>query len=165
MKKIFAALLAAMTLCASLTGCSGESGGSSAVQASDKTASERAEALMAAVPFADVDGNSYDSRAVTSDQLKDIFGIDSADVTEFAAYICPSGSIPDEFGVFVASDVDAAKRIESTLTTRKEQRGNSFKDYKPKEMFKFEDSFVETSGSTVIYAVCGDNSKARELLK
>lgn len=166
MKKKIAALLAAAALCVSFTGCNGESGeSSSVVESSGKTAAEKAEALKAAVPFVDADNNSYESRAVSADQLTDILGVDSADVTEFAAYICPTGAIPDEFGIFVAKDADAAKRVESALTNRMNQRNNSFKDYKPNEMFKFDDCFVETDGNTVIYAVCGDNTKAKELLK
>lgn len=165
MKKKIAALLAAAALCVSFTGCKGNGESGSVVETSGKTASEKAEALKAAVPFTDADNNSYDSRAVTSDQLKDVLGIDSADVTDFAAYICPAGAIPDEFGVFAAKDADAAKRVESALTSRMNQRSSSFKDYKPKEMYKFDDSFVETDGNTVIYAVCSDNSKAKELLK
>lgn len=168
MKKKIAALLAAAALCASFTGCKGESGKSgSVVESSSKTAAEKAEALKAAVPFVDADNNEFESRSVTEDQLKDTLGIDSADVTEFAVYICPAGAIPDEFGIFVAKDADAAKRIESTLSKRKDQRYDSFikEGYKPKEASKFEDSFVETNGNTVIYAVCGDNSKAKELLK
>lgn len=167
MKKRIVALLAAAALCVSFTGCSneGSGSGSSVAAASSKTAADKASELIAAVPFTDADGNTYDSRAVTADQLKDIMGVDSADVTEFAAYICPTGAIPDEFGVFTAKDADAAKRVETALTNRMEQRKSSFKDYKPKEMSKFDDGFVETSGTTVIYAVCADNSKARELLK
>ena len=84
MKKKIAALLAAAALCVSFTGCNGESGESgSVVESSGKTAAEKAEALKAAVPFVDADNNSYESRAVSADQLTDILGVDSADVTEF----------------------------------------------------------------------------------
>lgn len=101
---------------------------------------------------------------ITADGLNLFFGIDEADVSEFSAYLCGSGAVPDEFGVFIVKDADAADRVAAALNERAERQRKMFKDYLPNEMYKFDDCFVEINGTVVTYAVCADNSKARELL-
>lgn len=101
---------------------------------------------------------------VTADGLNLFFGVDEADVSEFSAYLCGSGAVPDEFGIFIVKDADAADRVAEALNRRTERQRKMFKDYLPNEMYKFDDCFVEINGTVVTYAVCADNSKARELL-
>lgn len=101
---------------------------------------------------------------VTADGLNLFFGVDEADVSDFSAYLCGSGAVPDEFGVFIVKDADAADRVAAALNERAERQRKMFKDYLPNEMYKFDDCFVEINGTVVTYAVCADNSKARELL-
>lgn len=102
--------------------------------------------------------------AITADGLNLFFGVDEADVSDFSAYLCGSGAMPDEFGVFIVKDADAADRVAAALNERAERQRKIFKDYLPNEMYKFDDCFVEINGTVVTYAVCADNSKARELL-
>ena len=90
--------------------------------------------------------------------------IDEADVTEFSAYVCGNGSSPREYGVFNAKDEDAAKRISDALKAHIEMQRKTFSTYKPDEMYKFDDSFVNITGTVVSYAVCEDNDKAKSLL-
>lgn len=101
---------------------------------------------------------------ITADGLNLFFGVDEADVSDFSAYLCGSGAMPDEFGVFIVKDADAADRVAEALNRRTERQRKIFKDYTPDEMYKFDDCFVEINGTVVTYAVCADNSKARELL-
>lgn len=101
---------------------------------------------------------------VTADELSLFFGIDEADVSEFSAYICGSGAVLDEFGIFAANDHDAAERIVDALNKRAEKQSNMFKDYLPSEMYKFDNYLVDINGNIVIYAVCADNSIARDIL-
>ncbi|MCM1166672.1 MAG: DUF4358 domain-containing protein [Lachnospiraceae bacterium] len=96
--------------------------------------------------------------------LNVFYGIDEADVADFSAYLCGSGAFPDEFGIFAAVDGEAAKRIANALNERIEHQRKVFKDYTPDEMYKFDDCFVEINGSVVSYAVCADNSAARDIL-
>lgn len=160
MKKKIITILAAAALCAALTGCgdSTNSPAESVVNSETKDAASKTAALKDAVKFPDMVN-------VKANTLKDRFGIEEADVSEFSAYICGSGAMPDEFGIFSAKDADAAKRISDALNKRVEQQRKTFKDYTPGEMYKFDDCFVETDGTVVIYAICADNSKAKELLK
>lgn len=168
MKKNILAIITAGVMCVSLAGCNGNSsGGSSAVQSAEntKSVSEKANDVKSAVAFATFDGKEVSMKDLANSQLKDVLGIDPADVAEFSAYICPVGAVPDEFGIFTAKDTDAAGRIKESLDKRVEHQKTTFKDYTPNEMYKFDDSFVEQSGNTVIYSICGDNAKVKELLK
>lgn len=101
---------------------------------------------------------------VTADELSLFFDINETDISEFSAYICGSGAVPDEFGIFAANDADAAERIADALTQRVERQSRIFKDYLPNEMYKFENYLVEIDGNIVTYAVCANNSMAKDIL-
>lgn len=118
----------------------------------------KAEKLLAEVEFPGM-------VEVTADKFAVYYGIEEADVSEYAAYICGSGAAPDEFGIFTAKDADAAERIKTALENRVKSQYDTFKDYTPDAMYRFDDDFVEVNGTTVIYAVCGNNEKAKEILK
>lgn len=160
MKKLIT-LFTAVILCMMLTGC-GDNAGSSG-----KTPAEMTSALTTTLnDAASSEGKKLPEMvSVSADTLHDRFLIDEADVSEFSAYICGNGSSPREYGVFVAKDADAANRVSEALLSHVEVHRKTFETYKPDEMYKFDDSFVEINGNTVSYAVCEDNSKAKELLK
>ena len=166
MKKSIVSILAAVLICAAFTGC-GNGSESSTPNApntensvAEKSLDERTAAVLDAV---DISKNEMVS--VKPDSVKTRFGIEEDDVAELSAYICASGAKPDEFGIFRAKDADAAKRIEEALTKRMEHQRKTFQDYTPGEMYKFDGSFVDLRGDVVIYAICADNSTAKELLK
>ena len=72
--------------------------------------------------------------------------------------------MPDEFGVFEAVDEDNAAEIKTALEERIEKQRDTYADYTPGEMYKFDDCFVKQNGTTVIYAICADNSAAEDIL-
>lgn len=161
LKMTIAALTMASLL---LTGCSsddGKDGGETsdaAVQtANAKTPAERTAELLGAVEFPEM-------VEVTSDKLLAYYGIDEADVTDMSAYRVGSGAFPDQFGVFVAADADAAGRVKSAVEAYVESERSDFADYTPDEMYKFDDCFVKVTDTTVIYAVCADNATAEDIL-
>ena len=156
MKKKIISILAAALICAAFTGC-GSEGQSSVNSAAEKSIEEKTAALLEAVDFAEM-------VSVTTDTVNARFGIEESDVDSLSAYICGSGASPDEFGIFRAKDADAAGRIEEALTKRIERQRKTFQDYTPAEMYKFDSCFVDIRGNEVIYAICADNSKAKELL-
>ncbi|MCH5207347.1 MAG: DUF4358 domain-containing protein [Oscillospiraceae bacterium] len=137
-------------------GPSGPAGGSDG----DETLSvkEKTDKLLAEVKFPSM-------IEVEADELNTLLGIDKADVSEFAAYTCPSGAAPDEFGIFVAKDAEAAARIKDALDKRVQSQYNTFESYTPDAMYRFDDDFVEVNGTTVIYAICDNNETAKEILK
>lgn len=178
MKKTVLIALCAV-LCLSLCGCggTGDSSGSSGSGSSDAGQSSgvssdsgsssgeaadsikgKAQKLLAEVEF------EFSMNETTADKLDYLYGIKEADVKEFAAYTS-GGAVPDEFGIFVAKDAEAAKRIKEALDGRVQAQYDSYKDYKPEAMYRFDDDFVELNGTTVIYAICDDNEKAKDILK
>lgn len=161
MKKLIV-LFTAVILCLMLTGCGGDNAGSSG-----KTPAEKTSALTTTLnDAASSEGKKLPEMvSVAAGTLHDRFLIDEADVSEFSAFVCGNGSSPREYGVFVAKDSDAAKRVSEALRSHVEIHRKTFETYKPDEMYKFDDSFVEINGNTVSYAVCEDNAKAKELLK
>ena len=62
------------------------------------------------------------------------------------------------------ADSDTAAAIKTSLDERVKKQRDSYADYKPDEMYKFDDCFVEADGNTVYYAVCADNSSAKDIL-
>lgn len=162
MKKLIV-LFTAVILCMMLTGCGGDNGSSS----SAKTPDEKTSALTTTLNDAASSENKKlpEMVSVSAGTLHDRFLIDEDDVSEFSAFICGNGSSPREYGVFVAKDDDAAKRVSEALSSHIELQRKTFETYKPDEMYKFDDSFVEINGNTVSYAVCEDNARAKELLK
>ncbi len=163
--KIFTTALTAALL---LTGCSGGDTGTSSEQGetsdttsvSDtaaKSVTERTAELLTAVEFPGM-------AEVTEDRLTVYYGIDPAAVTEFSAYVAGAGAYPDEFGIFVAADEASAASIETGLYNRIEKQKNTYADYSPDEMYKFDESFVKVEGTTVYFAVCADGDTAADIL-
>ncbi len=163
--KLFTTALTAAIL---LTGCSGEGTGTQSEQGeesdntivsdtSEKSISEKTAELLTAVELPGM-------AEVTEDRLTVYYGIDSASVTEFSAYVAGAGAYPDEFGIFVAVDEAAAAAIETSLYDRIEKQKSTYADYSPDEMYKFDESFVQVEGNTVCFAVCADGAVAEEIL-
>lgn len=163
MKKIIVTVITAVLVC-SMCGC-GNGGGSS--QNSSQTSSsasqsalslsEKTKKLMDEVKFPSM-------VEVNQDKLELYFDVSEGDVTEYSAYICGSGAMPDEFGVFTAKDADTAAKLKASIEKRIESLRKTYADYTPKEMYKLDDSFVNVNGNTVSYAVCADNAKAKDIL-
>lgn len=162
MKKILLSVITAALVC-SLCGCgssstSGSSTSTSSVSQTTLSAKEKAEKLLGAVEFPSM-------VEVTADKLDIYFGIAEDEVKEYSVYICGSAAMPDEFGVFVAKDADTAAKIKTAVEKRIEAQKKTYSDYKPDEMYKIDDSFVNVNGTSVSYAICADNTKAAEILK
>lgn len=176
-----AAALALMAGCGDKTGSDNQSGTLDVSDASNasnaSSASNASNASNVATSEADVKSASErvaelagqielpSMAEVTADNLSTFLGIDSEKVSEFSAQICASGAMPDEFGVFVAVDENAAADIKSTLESRIEKQRDTYKDYTPDEMYKFDDCFAEQDGNCVFYAICADNKLAADILK
>lgn len=164
MKKTFtaAALLAALLLAGcSNSGTSG-AGDSSSAAASENaflSAQEKAEKVLADIEF------NGEMVAIDGENMELRLGFTSDGLTDYAAYACGSAALPDEFGVFVAESEDKAAEIKTALEKRIETQKETYKDYTPEEMYKFDDCVVAQNGTTVYYAITADNSKAESILK
>lgn len=163
MKKIILTVITAALVC-SMCGC--ENGGGSSQNSSQTSSSasqsalslsERTKKLLDEVKFPSM-------VEVNQEKLELYFDVSEGDVTEYSAYICGSGAMPDEFGVFTAKDADTAAKLKASIEKRIESLRKTYADYTPKEMYKLDDSFVNVNGNTVSYAVCADNAKAKDIL-
>lgn len=164
MKKTFtaAALLAALLL----AGCSnsgtsgaGDSSSAAASETASLSAQEKAEKVLADIEF------NGEMVAIDGENMELRLGFTSDGLTDYAAYACGSAALPDEFGVFVAESDDKAAEIKTALEKRIETQKETYKDYTPEEMYKFDDCVVAQNGTTVYYAITADNSKAESILK
>lgn len=158
MKK-FATITALLLCAAMMTGCSNgnTSGFDGASSVSEKSITERTSEVLSTV-------NLPEMSEVTADKLPIYYKIAEEDVTEFSAYVAGAGAYPDEFGIFVAVDAAKAEEIKTKLEERIEKQMNTYRDYSPDEMYKFDDCVVEVDGKTVIFAVTDDNDTAEDIL-
>ena len=156
MRKIslVAALVAASML---LTGCGGgENSSSGSTAVSEKTITEKTAELLSTVDFPEM-------AEVPADKLMVYYKLDEAIINEFSAYVAGAGVYPDEFGIFVTKDEEAAATVKERLEERVEKQRKTYADYSPDEMYKFDDHFVAVDGNVVCFAVCADNSTARDI--
>ena len=164
MKKTFtaAALLAALLLAGcsnSETSGAGDSSSAAASENASLSAQEKAEKVLANIEF------NGEMVAIDGENMELRLGFTSDGLTDYAAYACGSAALPDEFGVFVAESEDKAAEIKTALEKRIETQKETYKDYTPEEMYKFDDCVVAQNGTTVYYAITADNSKAESILK
>lgn len=164
MKKTFtaAALLAALLLAGcsnSETSGAGDSSSAAASENASLSAQEKAEKVLADIEF------NGEMVAIDGENMELRLGFTSDGLTDYAAYACGSAALPDEFGVFVAESEDKAAEIKTALEKRIETQKETYKDYTPEEMYKFDDCVVAQNGTTVYYAITADNSKAESILK
>ena len=166
MKKILLSVITAALVCG-LCGCNSSSGSSSGSTSDTSTSSvsqttlsakEKTEKLLGEVEFPSM-------VEIYAQKLEFWFGTTDDEVEEYSVYICASGAKPDEFGVLAAKDAETAAKIKEAIEKRIETQRNTFTDYTPKEMYKFDNCFVDVNGNTVCYAICADNEKAAEILK
>lgn len=164
MKKTLLALSLA-GICLLLAGCSDNSGKSSGDSSNNstenptaaETPAEKAEELLNTINFPEM-------VQVKGTNLEASLGIKEEELEDFAVYRCGSGAYPDEFGIIVVKDSGNVMKVKSAVKDWIDFQSDSYRDYKPAEMYKLEDSFVSVNGKTVTYAICEDNSKAREIL-
>lgn len=166
MKKILSIILAGV-MCAALTACdntssdpnstSGDTGNSQSSTVDTVKASEKAAKLLDTLTFPEM-------IEAKSDFLDVNFGINAEDLADYSVYICPSGAMPDEFGIFTATSAEKAADIKTKVEDRIKRQTETYTTYTPDEVYKLEGSICELNGNTVIYAICSDGAKAKEIL-
>nr|WP_319487514.1 DUF4358 domain-containing protein [uncultured Caproiciproducens sp.] len=84
-----------------------------------------------------------------AEDLMPNYGIDSADVKQFAAYVDSTGIKGDEIIFLEGKDADAAKRIKEKLDARYKNKENEMKDYLPEEYAVLKKCGVNQNGNYV----------------
>lgn len=172
-------IIAAALSCVMLAGCGNNTSSSESSQNSPN-GSTVSEPESESGSNSDNSDDSIDSRIkqlmddvefpsmveVKEDNLEVYYGFTKDDVEEYSAYICGSGAMPDEFGIFIAKDEDSAAKIKDGLDKRIESQKKTYEDYPlaANELYKLDDCFVSVNGTTVTYAICADNNRAKDIL-
>ena len=101
--------------------------------------------------------------ALTEEDLADVYGIDPADVSQFAAAINDSGIKADEIVLVEAVDGDAAQRVRDALETRLEDKLNELEGYLPEEYAVASACQVEAQGNFVAMIVAPEAASLAEI--
>jgi predicted flavoprotein YhiN len=134
MKKLLAVLLAA-TLLFTLAAC----GGGTTKQADlGKVMTDMKTKIT-----------NKDMMDLSKDDLMTNYGIEAADVKQFAAYIDSTGTKGDEIVFLEGKDADAAKRIKEKLDARYKQKEVEMKDYLPEEYAMLKKCSINQDGNYV----------------
>lgn len=89
--------------------------------------------------------------------LEVLYGVNSADVKQFAMYINETGITADEIIIIEAVDDEASQRVYDLILNWYTAKGIQMKDYLPEEYKKIEKSNVKISGN-YIYMIVADNN-------
>ncbi|MGX8700106.1 DUF4358 domain-containing protein [Caproiciproducens sp.] len=133
MKKLLSLLLAAAMLC-SLAAC----GGGTKQADLSKVMTDMKAAL-----------SNKEMMDLSAEDLMPNYGIDTADVKQFAAYVDSTGIKGDEIIFLEGKDADAAKRIKEKLDARYQQKETEMKDYLPEEYAMLKKCGVNQNGNYV----------------
>lgn len=93
---------------------------------------------------------------LTTDDLRDMYGIDAADVKQFAAAINSTGIKCDEIILIEAASSDAAARVKTALDNRYQAKLNETENYLPDEYAIIKTCSVTTNGNFVAMIVAAN---------
>ena len=99
------------------------------------------------------------------EDLTDVYGIDLADVRQFAAAIHDSGIKADEIVLVEAVDDEAAQRVQAILEERLEDKLNELDGYMPEEYAVAKACAVEAEGCFVAMIVAPNADALTELYR
>ena len=91
--------------------------------------------------------------ALGESDLLDLYGINAADVKQFAGAVNTSGIKCDEIVLIEAVDADAASRVKTALDTRYQAKLNEMENYLPDEYAIVKECQVTSSGNFVAMIV------------
>lgn len=101
--------------------------------------------------------------ALSESDLLDLYGIEGADVKQFAAQVNSDGLACDEIVLVEAVDQQAAKRVQEKLAARYEAKLNENRDYLPEQYEIIKKCSVTTRGNTVAMIVSADAANMIEI--
>ena len=86
---------------------------------------------------------------LSEEDMSDIYGIEAADMKQFAAAVNNSGIKADEIVLVEAVDADAAGRVKQALENRLQSKLNELENYLPEEYAVAKACSVEAAGNFV----------------
>ena len=136
MKKLLSLLLLAVMIL-TLSACGG--GGKQSAKSADL------KAVLAKFTF--------DGEMLEMDEMLDVYGIQAADMKQFAAAVNTSGIDCDEVVLVEAKDADAASRVKEALDKRYQAKLNETENYLPDEYAVIKTCSVVMDGNYVAMIV------------
>ena len=158
MKKLMAAVLAAMMVL-SLSACSGDKdSGSSASE--NSSSSQTAEVTSDALAQKMVEATTFNDEviAISADIVPNYYTIPDS-VEDYAVYMCPTGATVEEISVFRTSDTAA---VEEMIQNHIDARKTEYESYRPEEVKKLDGASVVKSGDYVAVIIADDTTAAAE---
>lgn len=148
--------LAAAAAC--LTMLAGCGGGTSA----QPYTQEQAQAILDSGVFTD------DLEELDSDTIWALYGLESGGLSREAlteSFVRrSSGATCEELALLTFADGDAAQAALAPLETYLQDQADSNRDYRPAEVPKLENAFLQAADNTVLMVVSGDTQAVEELL-
>ena len=159
MKKLMAAVLAAMMVL-SLSACSSDSdqGESSSSTASQNSSSQASEVTADSLAQKMVEATTFNDEviAISADVVPNYYTIPDS-VEDYAVYMCPTGATVEEISVFRTSDAAA---VEEMIQTHLDARKTEYESYRPDEVKKLDGAAVVKSGDYVAVIIADDTAAA-----
>lgn len=144
MKKIFSAVITALTAGVLLCSCSGKD--------SDKSASELLDAALSGAKFEELS-------SVEGSDIKYTYDLEESWYDDFAASVAGNMAFADEIVFVKASSDENVEKVQSALETRVKTRKDTLQSYAPAEYDKLCNTEVKVKGKYV-YLVVGEDSKS-----
>ena len=93
------------------------------------------------------------------------FGIDSADVKQYAAKVNDTGIKADAIVMVEGTSLDAANRVKDKMDAYLLRRSNQFNNYIPEEYAVIQNCKVQTFGNYVVLFVSKEADKMTDIFK
>lgn len=99
----------------------------------------------------------------TSDDMTLLYGIETAEVSQFAGSISKVGTNSDEILLLEVSASADAKKVAEKLETRYQAKANEAKDYLPKEYEKIQNCTVLQNGNFIALIVHSEYATLKDM--
>ena len=152
MKKLFAVVLAVLTMSMAFAGCSSEETYISFDEVYNQLTSS-------------IDFSASKMQKQTEAALNNYYYIDPATLENYAIYMADYATgNADEIAMFQVKESDQMTTVKSLINDRISDLKVRYEDYKPEEMPKIESAIIEEKGNYIFLVISPDNEKAQEVL-
>ena len=152
MKKLFAVVLAVLTMSMAFAGCSSEETYVSFDEVYNQLTSS-------------IDFSASKMQKQTEAALNNYYYIDPATLEDYAIYMADYATgNADEIAMFQVKESDQMTTVKSLINDRISDLKVRYEDYKPEEMPKIESAIIEEKGNYIFLVISRDNEKAQEVL-
>lgn len=151
-KKLFAVILAVLTMSMAFAGCSSEETYISFDEVYNQLTSS-------------IDFSASKMQKQTEAALNNYYYIDPATLEDYAIYMADYATgNADEIAMFQVKESDQMTTVKSLINDRISDLKVRYEDYKPEEMPKIESAIIEEKGNYIFLVISPDNEKAQEVL-